>query len=252
MLKIGVTPSFMYPDSARKFFWPKRLSYIEQEMINYLSCHNAIPVMILDYPDQQLNFLLNELDGIIFSGGSDVDPKSYNEDHIDSELWPGDPVRDSFEKKIYDKVVETSIPILAICRGAQFINVAMGGTLYQDLKTQVSQSITHRNHEQYDKLHHEIKFSKGSLIQQFYKDSSKHYVNSIHHQGIKDLAPNLIVEATCPVDNIIEAYRYKDIDKKFILGVQWHPEFKPKKEDKLIDPDPIYQYFINAVKINKR
>lgn len=247
MIKIGVSACFMYPDPSRLTFGPKTLSYLENDMARYLARHEVMPVLIPDLPEATLEKFLAELEGFVFQGGSDLAPQTYHEQPIDASRWPGDPQRDAYEFKILDFAKKQGLPVLGICRGCQLINAHHGGTLYQDLKTQKDNALQHRDAQEYDKVHHEIKWNQGSLLAQIYSGFPRPRVNSVHHQGIKDLGKGLAVEAISPEDGLVEAIRGLD-PKQFILAVQWHPEFSHTLGSQLVPPEPLYDYFLQEVK----
>ncbi len=249
MIYIGVSSCFMYPDPSRQTFGHKTLAYIEQDMARWLSRPGVMPVLIPDLDERGLNQFLSEMDGFVFQGGVDVSPSSYKEEPIENGRWPGDPYRDQYELKIMDYAFKNKKPVLAICRGMQLANVYFGGTLYQDLKTQVEDVLEHRNAELYDKIHHSVMCTKDSLLRKIYGKEELR-VNSVHHQGIKTLGKNLLIDAVSPTDKLVEAFHYKDSDN-YMVGVQWHPEFSHTLGKDLVNPDPIYEHFLSAVKTQR-
>lgn len=247
MIKIGVSACFMYPDPARLVFGHKTLLYFEKDMSLYLSRSGVMPILIPDLPESELYPFLNEMDGFVFQGGADISPKSYNEDMIENGRWPGDYHRDQYELKIMKFAFDHKKPIFSICRGFQLTNVFFGGTLFQDLKIQTGTEIEHRNAETYDRVNHEISLGDDSLLKELYKKDSI-CVNSVHHQGVKSLGKNLVVDAISPTDKIVEAFHYKNMKENFVLAVQWHPEFSHTLKERVADPKPLYDYFLKAVK----
>lgn len=243
MLKIGITPSFFYPNLHPHVHGKKILTFVENDLINYIASAGNLPILIPELKYNLLASFMKELQAIIFQGGADISPQFYGQDPIENGKWPGDAYRDNYEIQILKIALDLGIPILGICRGFQLINVFFKGTLFQDLAIQTKSQIPHRDEEKYDKLYHSISFSKGSLLESLYK-SSPLLVNSIHHQGIHLLAQDLVVEAFCPEDNLVEAFRHKN-SNHFIFGVQWHPEFSHTLGDKILDPNPLLDYFMN-------
>ncbi len=251
MIRLGVSACFMYPDPNRTFFGPKTLAYFEQDMARYLCRKGVMPILLPDLSWDLLTQYLDEMDGFVFQGGSDVSPKSYNEPMIENGRWPGDRHRDEYELRIMDYAFKKGVPILAICRGMQVMNVYFGGTLYQDLKIQHGTSLEHRNAQQYDTIFHDVSCTRGGFLHNLY--GKEHFtVNTVHHQGVKDLGKGLVVDAISPDDKIVEAFHYKDMDRHYALGVQWHPEFSPTLKDKVVDPSPILENFLAAVKARKK
>jgi putative glutamine amidotransferase len=127
----------------------------------------------------------------------------------------------------------------------QMINVAFGGTLYQDIATQRPEALMHRDGVKYDLNLHEVQFEPNSKLSKLLGGASKAKVNSIHHQGVKDLAANFVVEAFCPHDHIPEAIRLQG--DAYVAAVQWHPEFH-KSTLGTLDDSPILTDFLNAAR----
>jgi putative glutamine amidotransferase len=245
MLKIGLTPCFLYPDPERKVFSKKSLIYFEKDMASYVGSAGCMPILIPDLKGEHLERFLNQLDGFIFQGGSDICPATYGEKPIDQERWPGDPYRDKFELKVLDYAYKKKKPILGICRGMQLINVFFEGTLYQDLLTETKTPQVHRSQEKYDKVKHLISLSKEGVLSSLYDGKDQVSVNSVHHQGVKKLGKNLKIEAICKGDNLAEAISHEKFEENYVLGVQWHPEFSQTLKNEVIDPNPILQNFLN-------
>lgn len=165
-------------------------------------------------------------DGLLFTGGHDISPELYNESR---SLLCGNPCteRDIMEKKLFELALKYDKPSLGICRGIQLFNALLGGTLYQDIPTQLKSGIVHKQKPPYDVPIHEIEIIKDTpLFDIIGKD--RIMVNSYHHQGIRQLASSLTVAAKAR-DGLIEGVYMKD--KRFILAVQWHPEFIYKKDE---------------------
>jgi gamma-glutamyl-gamma-aminobutyrate hydrolase PuuD len=170
---------------------------------------------------------LSGVDGLLLTGGDDVAPPIYGE-QPHATITDAEPGRDEFEIGLVKAARERGVPIFAICRGVQVLNVACGGTLVQDIPSQVKGALTHDlpvpPNQSYS-LAHEIWLEKDSLLSNLMRerlsDTDACEVNSRHHQAVKDLAPGFLVCATAP-DGVIEAI--EDPAKRFCLGVQWHPE----------------------------
>ena len=162
------------------------------------------------------------LDGLLLSGGSDLDPGYYGEEP-DPELGPTIPERDAFEMALVDLALRRGIPIFGICRGLQVLNVALGGTLYQDLPSQWEGDVLkHRQVTPKWQPSHEVEVDKGTYISEVMgREVVK--VNSYHHQGIKDLAEGLVVTGRSP-DGVVEAVEARDLSERWLLGGQWHAE----------------------------
>jgi putative glutamine amidotransferase len=250
-LKIGISACFLHPDPARQVFAVKTLQYIEQSIAHWVASQGALPVMVPS-PDGDtsrgavsLGDYAAWLDGVVLMGGADVWPGSYGEVPMKAQ-WSGDRVRDEYEAALARAFVTAGKPVFGVCRGLQLLNVAFGGTLLQDISTQQPQSLTHRDAGLYDRNFHAVEFVPGTRLAQLYAGTPRTTVNSVHHQAIKDLAPEFQVEARCPDDNMIEAVRWRGTS--FVAAVQWHPEFHDPADRTLIDDAPILADFLDAAR----
>ena len=198
---------------------------------------NCIAYMIPSYSTK----IVSDLDGLVLQGGSDVSPESYGEKPLKPE-WNGDRIRDLYEIALVKEFIRQGKPILGICRGLQLLNVALGGTLYQDIQTQVPNSSVHRNWEIYDAHSHEVVLEPNSLMSSLYPGSKIEKVNSVHHQGIDRLSPSLTVEARSKSDGLIEAVRMKV--GPFVYAVQWHPEFHNPDDQTFMDGKILLREFL--------
>lgn len=244
-IKIGVASCFMYPDVGRAVFGKKSLCYLEKDMGRFLNRENVMPVLIPDLEGEALKKFLDQCAGFVFQGGSDIAPKTYQETPIQEGKWRGDIYRDQYEFKIMDYALKNERPVLGICRGFQLMNVFFGGSLYQDLNTQKPESIAHRDAELYDQVNHAIEFSEGKLLAQLHQDDPVHHVNSVHHQGVKDLGKDLEVLAHCPEDGLVEAFHWQGAAPGKVMGVQWHPEFFYNSKTPLSKADLVYDKFLS-------
>jgi putative glutamine amidotransferase len=183
------------------------------------------------------------LDGLVMHGGADVWPGSYGEQPLRPE-WHGDRIRDEYEIALVKAFTAAGKPVFGICRGLQLINVAHGGTLYQDIGTQKPGALVHRDADAYDLNFHEVDIVPGSRLAELLRES-RHKINSVHHQGIKDLAPGFVVEATSPDDGVIEAIRHTG--GTWVAAVQWHPEFHFPQLG-VVDDTPLLKDFLDAAR----
>jgi putative glutamine amidotransferase len=198
--------------------------------------------------DVTLDHYAQWLDGLVLEGGSDVWPGSYGETPM-QERWSGDRVRDAYERGLVQAFAAAGKPVFGVCRGLQMINVAFGGTLYQDIATQRPEALVHRDAASYDRNFHDVEFVSGSRLDALYGQTRRHKVNSIHHQGIKDLAPGFVVEARCPQDQMIEAVRHAGTP--WVAAVQWHPEFH-RSDFGTLDDTPLLQDFLSAARLARQ
>lgn len=235
--------AFLYPDPNRNFFSKKTLMFLEKDMANYIARSGAMILPIPDLPKKDLKPYLEEVDGFIFQGGTDVSPLSYKDKHIDKSKWPGDRYRDQFELYIMKYAFKKKKPILGICRGCQLVNVFFGGSLYQDIETEKPSATVHRAVAMYDTNVHDVEIKGKSYLNNIYQE--KFYkVISIHHQAIKTLAPDLRAIAHSRDDRLIEAVCFKNMRDQYVMGIQWHPEFSTTMPDLVPDPEPLLQDFL--------
>lgn len=196
--------------------------HLAEAYIQALSQAGASPLLIpLGLTEDNLENLLYYFDGFIFSGGGDISAGVYDFANY-SELQEVDPGRDQLELYLFHRVKEQNKPFLGVCRGMQLINIALGGTLYADIATSCPGALKHDYLEQYprDFKAHEIRVTPNSLLDSTLEKPSLE-VNSIHHQGVDKLAPDLVASAHSN-DGLVEAVELPNYP--FGLGVQWHPE----------------------------
>jgi putative glutamine amidotransferase len=245
MLRIGVSACFMYPDPNRLVFGHKTLTYIEKDMSRFLSRPDVQAIMIPDLEGDTMAAFLEGMDALVLQGGADLAPESYGEEPIEDGRWRGDSYRDEYEFTLIDYFMKRGKPILGICRGFQVLNVYFGGTLYQDIATQRPNSIKHRDAAQYDQISHDIEFMPDGLMQEIYGQGASRRVNSIHHQGVKDIGKDLQILAKCKEDGMIEAFTWTGAEPGKVMGVQWHPEFAYNfKPGGLLEAPKLYDHFL--------
>jgi gamma-glutamyl-gamma-aminobutyrate hydrolase PuuD len=197
-------------------------SAVPRSYIEAVLSAGGIPVIIpLMYDDEKLAGLLQSLDGIIFTGGEDFDPSYYHETPLPNVNRINAP-RDVFDMKLLRLAVDSGIPVLGICRGVQLINIAYGGSLYQDLSVQYpDRRISHRQTLPKETPSHAVIVNEGTVFSDIVGQRTL-MVNSSHHQAIKRLARGFRIAGTSP-DNLVEAIEKID-SAHWILGVQFHPE----------------------------
>lgn len=221
--RIAVSACLMHEDPQRAIFKGKALQYTEQKMAHALWRAGGLPIPLLDLRSREsLVALLRECEGLLLQGGADVAPGAYGEQPLRPE-WSGDALRDRFEIAAIEVAIELGKPVLGICRGHQVLNVALGGSLHQDIAAQVEGSLLHREWARYEQLEHPVALAPDSWIAEVYERAPQLLVNTVHHQAIKQLATPLRATAWAP-DSIIEAVEQID-GERWLVGVQWHPEW---------------------------
>ena len=247
-LKIGISACLMHPDPERSSFASKTLQYVEQSMAHWLMSGGALPVMIPSplgetaRGDVGVDDYARWLDGLVLHGGADVWPGSYGETPLQAH-WSGDRPRDEYEIALVRAFVDAGKPVFGVCRGLQLINVAFGGTLYQDIPTQLPDALQHRDAGRYDHHFHNLEIVAKTRLSAMLAGTSSYKINSIHHQCVKQLAPGFVVEARCPDDGMVEAIRHAGTP--YIAAVQWHPEFH-QLELGTVDDAPLLADFLGA------
>lgn len=197
------------------------LTVLKHDYANSILQSGGIPLTIpFKCSDTDIGQILKAMDGLLLTGGPDVDPDYYGEEPLPA-LDKISPERDRLEIALTVQAIQQNKPIFAICRGMQVLNVAMGGSLYQDIHTQHgSPLLQHRQKAPRDHLSHQVSVVEQSLLHRI-AGRARFKVNSFHHQAVKKAAPGFQVAATAS-DGIIEAI--ESSEHLFVLGVQWHPE----------------------------
>jgi len=251
-LRIGLSANIYQPDYSRMAYKGRRLLYFEEGMAHWLMAAGALPSLLptsLATGGPSIDDIVGDLDGIVMTGGVDMAPSSYGEKPLRPE-WAGDQHRDAYEIALVRAALKLDKPLLGICRGHQVLNVALGGTLFQDVKTQHPGSLHHRIFDVYEGHHHPLALERGGELARLYGAGDR-IINSVHHQAVKDLAPQLRVEARCPADGVVEALTLNDRAGPFLLGVQWHPELQDPEEAWLLSPAPLLSAFLAAARARK-
>jgi putative glutamine amidotransferase len=180
-------------------------------------------VRLLDRTVDKPVDVIAAVDGVLLPGGGDVLPSIYGQP-AHSTFSAAEPGRDDYELELARRAVEADLPLLAICRGIQVLNVACGGSLVQDIPEQLGTTVNHVLREPPHAIAHDVWIAEGSLLENLMRErlqTDTCPVNSRHHQAPMTLGTGLIASATAP-DGVIEAI--EDPGKRFCLGVQWHPE----------------------------
>jgi putative glutamine amidotransferase len=268
---IGISARIHYPElvtpaTAAQLggIYTKTLHYLEQSVALWVLSGHAMAVMVpavtagslISRSDLDLNHYAQALDGLVLQGGNDVAPESYGESPL-MPAWHGDRVRDHYETELVRAFIDAGKPVFGVCRGLQLLNVIHGGTLLQDIGTLRPEALVHREADKYERHYHDVDIVPGTRLAELYPGVNRATTNSIHHQGIKDLAPGFVVEARCPDDGMIEAIRLQG--PSYVAAVQWHPEFHaehvaaadPNAPETLND-DPMLQDFLAAARLARQ
>jgi len=251
-LRIGVSARIYHPEPGATGLRSKNLQYLEESIAQWVMSRDVLVFMV---PTVNTNGLLHpsnitlrhyarHLDGLVLQGGADVSPMTYSESPTRPE-WSGDRARDVYELELLHEFVNAGKPVLGICRGCQLINVAFGGSLYQDVATNLPDSQPHV-HDIYDAHRHAIVFPNGSSLKNMFPKQERAVVNSIHHQAVKELGRDIHIEAVSEPDGVVEAIRYQRAP--FVMGLQWHPEFHRAGGGELLDCTPVLDEFLRAAR----
>lgn len=217
-------------------------AYVNKHYVKALTSVGAAPLLlpIIENNDSLIKVQLQQIDGLLLSGGYDVNPLLYGEEPL-PELEYILPERDEYEIKLIHLAMEMNKPILGICRGMQILNVACGGTLYQDLSQFSLKHFKHQQKSKTDTASHTVEFVPNTNLHNIMGiDATK--INTFHHQAIKDLAPGFVVNAKAK-DGIIEGFEKKG--EHFIIGLQWHPEMMMERDTSMLK---IFHSFISFAK----
>ncbi len=201
----------------------------------------GIPVLIPP-GEPHLDDLLQRLDGLLLSGGGDVDPKLYGGNALE-QVYGVDEKRDATELQLLEQVMETGMPTFGICRGAQLINVGLGGTLVEDIETELAgtDSVQHRQLPGFF-IEHGTDIAPDSKLAQIMGKTSNVVGASGHHQSIRDVAQGLVVTAQAS-DGIIEAIEHTA--HPYLMAVQWHPERTAASDP---TQQKLFDSFVNAAR----
>jgi len=232
--KIGISPRLLHPQPGARGVFTKILHYVEDGIARWLQSRDAL-LFVLPLSERAGDYA-RALDGLVLQGGADISPLAYGEQPQKAE-WAGDPMRDGYEIELVRAFSAEAKPVLGICRGAQLINVALGGSLHQDIPA-------HRS-DDYDQHAHDVRLEPGSGLARLYGETGPRRVVSIHHQAINRLGDGLRVEARSVPDGLIEAIRGEG--SGYICAVQWHPEFHGAR-DGFLDGGLLLDEFLAAAR----
>lgn len=243
---IGVTPCYSRHLTSIKVgnyeITRNDLIYLASNYTEAILKAGGIPVIIppSDNP-HEIREYVDKLDGLILSGGEDVNPALSNKRPQKYNEWIS-PERDFLELNLIESFLEAKKPIMGICRGLQILNIYKGGTLIQDLITEgyPIHNISINYRENYS---HEVDIKEGSTLSEIFK-VDRIGVNSFHHQAVENLGEGLVATAFSE-EGLIEAYESSDMDEQFILALQWHPEALAVKHN---EHQEIFNYFVDKLK----
>jgi putative glutamine amidotransferase len=240
-LRIGLTASMFPPDPARPVFNGRALLFIERSMTQWL----RRPGVVVYVPCEAEGYdeIADDLDGLVLTGGVDVSPRLYGEEPR-RPAWAGDPQRDAYELGLLRAMLGRDKPVLGICRGHQLLNVALGGSLFQDLLEDGATRRVHRDAALYDTNSHTISIERGSTLAALYPGLVRAEVNTVHHQAIRGLGDGLVVDARGEDDGVVEAVT--STRHRFVRGIQWHPEFRDPGGPLALDNGPLRDAFLAA------
>jgi putative glutamine amidotransferase len=193
---------------------------LREDYVRAVEAAGGLPVVLAPGVPQDTEELVGRIQGLVLSGGADVDPAHYGQATHEA-VKDVTPARDAFELALCREALRRDLPTLAICRGQQVLNVALGGTLIQDIPSCVSGAADHDPERERWELAHDVRILPGSKLRQILGED-RVAVNSFHHQAVKDLGEGLVASAWSVADDVIEGIEAPA--RRFAVGVQWHPE----------------------------
>lgn len=253
-LKLGISAKFH--KKVPTFFGERvgHIQYLETNIAKWMGRKGALPLMIpsvsevvgIHVTDLDPAQYAEEMDALVLQGGADIHPRFYGEEPEPSE-YEFDEDRDLYELKLIEAFMKARKPILGICRGFQLLNIYFRGSLHQELsKAEFTNHLDKSN----DRKHsHFVSLENGGMLEKIYPKVKEGSVVSVHHQGIKKLGDELIIEAKSAHDGLIEAFSWTG--ENFVVGVQWHPEFHDRKADQHLDAGLLFDALLKAAKNRK-
>jgi len=219
----------------------KKLNSLNFSYINAITKNGGVPIIIPNLKAlSDIDRYIDMIDGIVLTGGEDISPLLYGEEPI-KEVKYISYTRDQIELELFDRAYESKLPILGICRGLQVVNVALGGTLYQDIHKQIPDALGHLSTYRLEGGYHSINILEGTRLYDIFEETTIS-VNSQHHQSIKALGKDLKISAKAD-DGVVEAI--ESTNDSFLLGVQFHPEAMIDEHKEFMG---IFDYFIRNIK----
>ena len=193
---------------------------MREDYVRSVEQAGGIPVVLPPVRPEDVPAILDRLDGVLLSGGVDVDPVLYGQ-APHPKLGRVNRRRDDFELALTGEALRRDVPILAICRGHQVLNVATGGTLVQDIASTMKGAMRHEGKGPRSRHSHQVEVTAGSRLRGILGQGTLP-VNSLHHQAVERLGEGLVTSARCPEDGVVEGLEMPG--RRFVVGVQWHPE----------------------------
>lgn len=224
---IGIAPDIMTKRNGREILASYR-AYIDSVETAGGSC------IILSPHQTSIQKYLQSVDGLLLTGGDDIHPKYFGKSLAQTRLKLSHDDRTQFEIGITKAFIQSNLPVLGVCLGCQTLNIALGGTLFQNLKSEHPKAMNHRNGN------HSVHIDSGTRLEKILKTNQIH-VNSRHHQAVNRLGKSLVVSARAQ-DGVAEAI--ESFHHDFVLGVQWHPEELPKRKES----KTLFRTFVQACK----
>jgi len=194
---------------------------LREDYVRSVETAGGLPLVLAPGRPEDAAEVLGRVDALLLTGGADLDPRYYGE-KPHPQLGPTFEERDAFELALVREALRRDLPLLAICRGHQVLNVAMGGTLVQDIPSQLPGAGAHDPDVERWETCHEVEILPGTRLREIL-GTERVAVNSFHHQSVKGLGGDLVLSARSP-DGVVEGIELPRGTRRFVLGVQWHPE----------------------------
>ena len=199
----------------------KEVFRLRDDYVRSVEAAGGLPLVLAPGRPEDAADLLDHVEGLLLTGGADIDPRAYGEAPHPA-LGPVFPERDGFEIALVREALRRDLPVLAICRGQQVLNVATGGTLIQDIPSQVPGAGAHDPDVERWQTCHDVEILPGTRLREIL-GTERVAVNSFHHQAVRRLGEDLVLSAR-GADGVVEGVEMRRDRRRFVVGVQWHPE----------------------------